>query len=73
MQKWNGIWRVAKCYMMSYTRLSASVFFNRGSAKPQGSATGCPGCRRNRLKLPGTKSPAAVLPGCSNIDTWIIV
>jgi len=29
--------------------------------------------RRKRPKLPGTKSTTAVLCGCSNIDTWIIV
>ena len=49
-----------------------AVFFNRVSAEPQGSASGCQGFRRNRPKLPGTKFATTVLCGCSNIDTWII-
>jgi len=49
-----------------------AVFFNRVSAEPQGSASGCQGFRRNRPKLPETKFATTVLCGCSNIDTWII-
>jgi len=50
-----------------------AMFFNRGSAEPLGSASGCQGFRRNRPKLPGTKFATTVLCGCCNIDTWIIV
>jgi len=49
-----------------------AVFFNRGSAEPLGSASGCQGFPRNRPKLPGTKFATTVLCGCSNIDTWTI-
>jgi len=31
------------------------VFFNQGSAEPQGSLSGFQGFRQNRPKLPGTK------------------
>jgi len=48
-----------------------AVFFNRSSAEPQGSASGCLGFRRNRPKFAGTKFVTIVLYGCSNIDTWI--
>jgi len=43
-----------------------AVFFNRGSAEPLCSASGCQGFRRNRPKLPGTKFATTVLCGCSN-------
>jgi len=49
-----------------------AMFFNRSSAEPLGSASGCQKFRRNRPKLPGTKFATTVLCGCSNIDTWII-
>ena len=51
---------------------SRAVFFNRGSAEPQGSTSGCQGFRRNGPKLPGTKFATTILCCCSNIDTWII-
>ena len=51
------------------------MFFNRGFAKPQGSAGGCQMFRRNRPKLHGTKFSTTVLCGCSNITVslplWI--
>jgi len=50
-----------------------AVFFNRGSAEPLCSTSGCQGFRRNRLKLPGANFTTPVLCGCSNTDTWIIV
>ena len=37
-----------------------AVFFNRGSAEPKGSASGCQGLRRNRSKLPWTKFATTV-------------
>jgi len=49
-----------------------TVFFNRGSAEPLGSASGCQGFPRNRPKLPGMKFATTVLCSCSNIDTWTI-
>jgi len=49
-----------------------AVFFNRGSAEPLRSASGCQGFRRNRPKLPGAKFATTVLCGCNNIETWII-
>jgi len=49
-----------------------TVLFNRGSAEPLCSASGCQGFRRNRQKLPGAKFATTVLCGYSNIDTWII-
>jgi len=51
---------------------SRAVFFNRDSAEPQGTTSGCQGFRRNRPKLPGTKFATTILYCCSNIDTWII-
>jgi len=43
------------------------VFFNRGSAEPQGSPSfGCHGFRRKRPKLPGMKFANTVLRGCSS-------
>jgi len=50
-----------------------AVFFNRGSAEPICSSSGCQGFRRNRPKLPGAKFATTVLCGYSNIDTWTIV
>jgi len=49
-----------------------AMFFNRGSAEPLGSASGCQGFPRNRPKLRETKFAATVLRRCSNIDAWII-
>jgi len=40
-----------------------AMFFNRGSAEPWGSASGCRGLRRTRPKLPGMKLTTTVLCG----------
>jgi len=59
-----------------------AVFFNRGYAEPQVSASGCQGFCRNRPKLPGTEFATTVPCSCNHttvsqvycrkIDTWII-
>ena len=53
-----------RCTLLSCCYCTA-VFFNWGSAEPQGSASGCQGFRRNRPKLPETKFATTIPCGCS--------
>jgi len=43
-----------------------AVFFKRGFAEPEVSASGCQGYHRNRPKLPGTKFATTDLRGFNN-------
>jgi len=60
-------WKQTPRFRVTLSWILYISFLNRGSAEPQGSASGCQGFRLNRLKLPGTKFATTVLLGCRNI------